>query len=351
MIDRPKVAYFPPGTTKATILNYNGKSLDKYLIRFKTKESMLDNTYTADAEFTRDAYKYLNHETVLKVLMDYGHEYFKISAFNVEKNYIRCVCRQVTYQDSLKLFLEDVRPTEKTSLDFMTYLQNNALGSKKDITFTSSGIGGNYTAYYIRKNLHEAFTNSENGILNLMTCEMRRRGYIIHIDSVIGKTTGIVIRDKKNLVKLVGTSTNDGLYTKIKGRAEGLEGNWKTSKYINDYKDIYHYVYYFSDIKLKSDTNTDGYTTAEEAIAEIDRRVQLKFDQEAVDLPDEKYTINFQQLSTKDMVEVGDKIKCVSEQLDSIITMRVVEREYDVCKQSIENITVCTKPKEYSNWR
>ena len=76
-----KVAYFPSYTEKNKVLGSNGKSLDKYCIKCEPDEDLSSGNYILDATFLIEdnLQDLLQEEVILKVLVDYGNEVFRIS--------------------------------------------------------------------------------------------------------------------------------------------------------------------------------------------------------------------------------------------------------------------------------
>lgn len=128
-----KVAYFPPSTPKDIVLGRNGKSLDKYCVKCTTEEDLSTGNYIIDLTFRIDdnIQDVLQEEAILKVLMDYGNEVFRISKVTVGTRYIDVVARQITIADSLTLWLEDVRPTNLNGQGAVSWLLDNAEGKKE----------------------------------------------------------------------------------------------------------------------------------------------------------------------------------------------------------------------------
>ena len=293
-----KIAYFPSNTAKATVLTYNGKTLDNYCVSCTTEEDF--SSYTLDARFIikDDITDLLVEEAILKVQEDYGKEIFRISKVTVGTKYIDVVARQITISDTITLFLDDVRPTEKNGLSALTYIISNSYGKhKNDITVTSN-ITKQDTAYYIKKNVYEAIQSTdENAFLTRWGGEIQRRAYNIKIDDKIGSERGFTIREGKNLTGFEGSSNIDNLVTRARGQGyNGILGNWIESPLIGDYENIYSNVIKYEDVKVKDENSDEGYDTLEEAQAELDRRIGLEFSDSNIDKIQATYNINFVQL-------------------------------------------------------
>ena len=118
---------------------------------------------------------------------------------------------------------------------------------------------------------------------------------------------------------------------------------------INKYRDVYTKVIEYSDVKVKTSTDEEGFDTEEEAIKELDRLVKNEFENNNIDVLKATYTINFAQLENyeeyKEYVQaeriyLGDTIKVHVPSLNINIKVRAKEKIYDVLAQKTEEITL-----------
>ena len=346
-----KIAYFPSNTAKATVLTYNGKTLDNYCVSCTTEEDF--SSYTLDARFLikDNITDLLVEEAILKVQLDYGKEIFRISKVTVGTKYIDVVARQITISDTITLFLDDVRPTEKNGLSALTYIISNSYGKhKNDITVTSN-ITKQDTAYYIKKNVYEAIQSTdENAFLTRWGGEIQRRAYNIKIDDKIGSERGFTIREGKNLTGFEGSSNIDNLVTRARGQGyNGILGNWIESPLIGDYENIYSNVIKYEDVKVKDENSDEGYDTLEEAQAELDRRIGLEFSDSNIDKIQATYNINFVQLQNTKEYEnykvaetcyLGDTVRVYIPRIKQDIFVRAISKKYNVMLQKTMEITL-----------
>lgn len=346
-----KIAYFPSNTAKATVLTYNGKTLDNYCVSCTTEEDF--SSYTLDARFLikDNITDLLVEEAILKVQLDYGKEIFRISKVTVGTKYIDVVARQITISDTITLFLDDVRPTEKNGLSALTYIISNSYGKhKNDITVTSN-ITKQDTAYYIKKNVYEAIQSTdENAFLTRWGGEIQRRAYNIRIDDKIGSERGFTIREGKNLTGFEGSSNIDNLVTRARGQGyNGILGNWIESPLIGDYENIYSNVIKYEDVKVKDENSDEGYDTLEEAQAELDRRIGLEFSDSNIDKIQATYNINFVQLQNTKEYEnykvaetcyLGDTVRVYIPRIKQDIFVRAISKKYNVMLQKTMEITL-----------
>lgn len=343
-----KVAYFPSETSKDKVLGSNGKSLDGYCIKCTTEEDLSNGNYIADLTFLieDDTQDILQEEVILKVLLDYGYEIFRISKITVGTRYIDVVARQITIADSLTLWLEDVRPTNMSGQGATSWLLDNSVG-KKEIQIISD-IDSISTAYYQRMSLYKALHDSDNSFLERWGGEIQRRGYIVYINKMIGIDRGFTIREGKNLTGFECSSNIDSIITRAIGQGyNGIVGNYIDSPLINNYNRIYTEVIKYEDVKVKDENDEEGYDTLEQAQAELDRRIKKEYDQNGIDKIKASYTINFVQLEkteeykkyvVAERVYLGDTIRVYVPRIGTDIKVRAMIKKYDVLAQKINEI-------------
>lgn len=343
-----KVAYFPSDTSKEKVLGSNGKSLDKYCIKCIPDEDSSTGNYICDLTFLIDdnLQDLLQEEVILKVLMDYGNEIFRISKVIVGTRYIEVVARQITIADSLTLWLEDVRPTNLNGQGAVSWMLDNSEGNK-EIQIVSD-IDTIATAYYQRMSLYKALHDNSNSFINRWGGEILRRGYIIYINKHIGIDRGFTIREGKNLTGFECSSNIDNLVTRARGQGfNGILGNYIDSPIIGSYNRIYTTVIKYEDVKVKGENNEEGYDTLELAQAELDRRINEEYSQNGIDKIKASYTIKFVQLEKTEeyknyiiaeRVYLGDTIRVYIPKLKTDIKVRAMAKKYDVLAQKTKEI-------------
>lgn len=343
-----KVAYFPSDTEKNKVLGSNGKSLDKYCIKCDPEEDLSTGNYICDLTFLVDdnIQDILQEEVILKILMDYGNEIFRISKVTVGTRYIYVVARQITIADSLTLWLEDVRPTNLNGQGAATWLLDNAEG-KKEIQIVSD-IDTVATAYYQRMSLYKALHDNDNSFINRWGGEVQRRGYTIYINKRIGIDRGFTIREGKNLTGFESTSNIDNLVTRAIGQGyNGILGNYIDSPLIDSYSRIYTSLIKYDDIKVKDEYSEEGFDTLEEAQAELDKRIEEEFSKNDIDKIKASYTINFVQLEKTEEYKnyiiaerlfIGDDCRVYIPKLNVDVKVRALSKKYDVLAQKTKEI-------------
>ena len=343
-----KVAYFPSNTSKDKVLGGNGKSLDRYCTKCETEEDLSTGNYIVDLKFliTDNIQDLLQEEAILKVLVDYGNEIFRISKVTVGTRYIDVVARQITIADSLTLWLEDVRPTNLNGQAAVSWMLDKAEG-KREIQIISD-IDTINTAYYQRMSLYKALHDNDNSFINRWGGEVQRRGYTIYINKRIGIDRGFTIREGKNLTGFECSSNIDNLVTRARGQGyNGILGNYIDSPLIGSYNRIYTSVIKYDDVKVKGENDEEGYDTLELAQAELDRRINEEFSVNGIDKLKASYTINFVQLEKTEEYKnyviaerlfIGDDSRVYIPKLNVDIKVRAMTKKYDVLAQKTKEI-------------
>lgn len=343
-----KVAYFPADTEKNKVLGSNGKSLDRYCIKCVPDEDSSTGNYIVDLTFLIDdsIQDLLQEEAILKVLLDYGNEIFRISKVTVGTRYIDVVARQITIADSLTLWLEDVRPTNLNGQAAVSWMLDKAEG-KKEIQIISD-IDVVNTAYYQRMSLYKALHDNDNSFMKRWGGEVQRRGYTIYINKRIGADRGFTIREGKNLTGFECSSNIDNLVTRARGQGfNGILGNYIDSPLIGSYNRIYTSVIKYEDVKVKDEYNDEGYDTLEQAQSELDRRINEEFSKNDIDKIKASYNINFVQLEKTEEYKnyivaerlfTGDDCRVYIPKLNVDIKVRAMTKKYDVLAQKTKEI-------------
>lgn len=343
-----KVAYFPSDTSKDKVLGSNGKSLDRYCIKCESEEDLSTGNYICDLTFLIDdnIQDLLQEEVILKVLLDYGNEIFRISKVTVGTRYIDVVARQITISDSLTLWVEDVRPTNLNGQAAVTWMLDKSEG-KKEIRIISD-IDTIATAYYQRMSLYKALHDNDNSFLNSWGGEVQRRAYDIYINKRIGIDRGFTIREGKNLTGFECSSNIDNLVTRARGQGyNGILGNYIDSPLIGSYNRTYTSVIKYDDVKVKDEYSEEGYDTLEQAQSELDRRISEEFSKNDIDKIKASYIINFVQLEKTEEYKnyivaerlfIGDDCRVYIPKLNVDIKVRALSKKYDVLAQKTKEI-------------
>lgn len=353
-----KISHFPKGTPKDTVLTKTRTVLDNICRSCKVEEDITSGNYTLDAEFLVDSgglWNELVEESILKVQLDYGTEIFVIKKVKKQSRYITVAAVQMTIHACNTLWLEDVRPTNTNGQGALSHMLTNAVGKKKEIVLQSN-IPIINTAYYQRKRLQEALFSADNSFIERWGGEVLRRGYTLSINDRIGMDRKVVIRRGKNLTGVEGTTDLDQLCTMAKG--VGFDGitheGYVMSPLAEQYDQYYPREFKYDDVKVKTENDTEGYDTLEEAQAELIRRVNLEYSKNHVDELRAEYNLSFIPLSmteeykhlASEVIYLGDTVKIQETLLGIDLKVRVISRKFDVMKQKPLSMTLSNIPIE-----
>ena len=351
-----KICIFNKNTPKETVILSNGDAiLDNICTSCKVTEN-LDGTYGLDAEFIIDdngLWEYLQEEAILKIKVDYGDEYFRITKPRKTRNRIIIYAIQVTIYETIHLWLNDVRPTGLNGTAAINWILDGAVGVKELEVY--SNISASNTAYYEDMNMYKAIHDCDQSFLNRWGGEIQRRGYLLRILDKVGKDRGVQIRSCKNLKGFEANTDVDSITTRIKPKGyDGITINgFIDSPILNNYARAYTKEFTYSDVKVKSsESETEGFNTLEEAQAELKRLAQLEYTENNVDIISADYTIDFVDLSQTEeyknyikaeKVYIGDEVSVFESKLNINVVVRAIERKYNVLTQKVEEIRLSNK--------
>ena len=353
-----KISHFPKRTPKDTVLTKTRTVLDNICRSCTVEEDITSGNYVLDAEFLVDSgglWNELVEESILKCQLDYGTEIFVIKKVKKQSRYITVAAVQMTIHACNTLWLEDVRPTNTNGQGALSHMLTNAIGKKKEIVLQSN-ISTINTAYYQRKRLQEALFSADNSFIDRWGGEVLRRGYTLSINDRIGMDRKVVIRRGKNLTGFEGTTDLDQLCTMAKG--VGFDGitheGYIMSPLADQYDQYYPREFKYSDVKVKSENDTEGFDTLEEAQAELIRKVKLEYSKNHVDELRAEYNLSFIPLSmteeykhlASETIYLGDTVKIQETLLGIDLKVRVISRKYDVMKQKPLSMTLSNIPIE-----
>lgn len=369
-----KICIYNKYTPKSVVVRGNGDYiLDGICSSCTTNET--ETAYELDATFIIDdngLYKNIEEESILKVKLDYGYEYFRIAKVIKNTYDIDVFARQITISESLDLWLTDVRPTNMNGQGALTHLLDGAEGVKEIELY--SNIQNTNTMYCQNMSLYEAIHGKDNSFLNRWGGEILRRGYKLYINDRIGSDRGVEIRSRKNLTGFEAETDIDDICTRIK--PTGKDGitidGYVESPLIDNYSRVKTKVIKYDDVSVKKEEEPEepieppveetyseeeippteedtGFDTLEEAQAELIRRAELEFSEGNLDKLRAEYRINFIDLSTTEeykeytqaeRVFIGDTVSVYEENNNIKLLVRAIQRKYDVLDGSITEIVL-----------
>lgn len=350
-----KICVFNKDTLKSTVILSNGDAiLDNICTSCQITEN-LDGTYELDAEFRVDEeglWKNLEEEAILKVKIDYGDEYFRITQPYKKRNRITVYAIQVTIYEEMHLWLNDVRPTDLNGAAAINWILDGATGVKELEVY--SNISASNTAYYEDMNMYQALHDCDQSFQNRWGGEIQRRGYMLKILDAVGEDRGVQVRSNKNLTGFECKTNTESIVTRIKPKGyDGITADYVDSPIINKYPRVKTKEFNYSNVKVKSsEDDEEGFSTLEEAQAELKRLAELEFTENKIDIISADYTINFVDLSKTEeyksyikaeRVYIGDIVSVYEEKLDINVSVRAIERIYDVLAQKVKEIKLSNK--------
>lgn len=328
-------------TPRDTVLASEGEYIiDRLITRDKIREG-LDGTFEYEATIAvvenepSEIYDLLTKGSIIKVADEYEDEIFRIASIKKNRKYIEVYARQITIEETLTLWLNDVRPENQNGQGALNWIYDNAKGTKE--IFVSSDIETINTAYYVDKNMYEAITADDNAFLQRWGGEIKRHLYNLSINRRVGQDNGVEIASRKNIVGF-DVSENETVITGIKAKGfDGIGDNIIYSPLRNKYPRTYIKEIKYDDVRLKSDDYPQGFETLAEAQAELNRRAEREYSENHVDEIQAEYNIDFINLAQteeyKDIqatqqVGIGDTVKVRIYTFDIDINVRCISREY-----------------------
>lgn len=357
-----KISVFDKLATRDIVENTNGIVLDSILITTDTDEDLEKDSYTLTAEFSTldNLYKVIMEKSIIKVKLDYGYDYFVVKNIDYDEfeKTIEVICRHITEEAMLGLWIDNVAPTNLTGKDAIQWVYDRAIGTK-EIEFISD-ITETMSADYVRMNMQEMLYNTTNGLLTKkVTGEVLRRGYTVYINKKVKFENGIEVRKGKNLTGFTGQEDCSNIVTRVNPISYNapVTDVYVTSPLANSYKSIITKEIKYDNVRLASDVqetdeNKESYTICSNEDSLREKLIELatkEFTENEIDKAQCEYDISFEDLSTteeyKDYailenVGTGEVVKVIVDTLGYDINARVIKRKYDVCKQKITSCTL-----------
>lgn len=287
--------------------------------------------------------------SILKVKDEYDeYEIFRITNININTNNSTTTVygRQITLEDSLRLWINSSKPTNMTGASALEKLYTDSEGRIKELT-TYSNINTTDTVFIVRKNLNEAIFDNDVSFLERWGGEVERRGYNLSILKERGSDKGVVFRRGKNYTGIEEDVNQDKLVTRIIPIAfDGitLPEIYIDSPKINNYYNIFPQEIKFEEVKYKNspnNSNKEGFDTLEEVYAELRKQASEYFTNNKCDelrgvynikVVDVSSTEEYKELSIFEKTWIGDTVTIIDEKLNLNIKARVTKRKFDVIK-------------------
>lgn len=319
-------------------------------------EAKLNGTWTLTTAYPRldndEVFNEIKADAVIKA-DTWLNEAQLFRIYNIDKtdDDVTAYARPVFFDAKNETMLLDVRPTNCTG---QVALDKMCAGTRYS---GESDIKDIATAYYVRKNLIEAISSSdENSFLNRWKGEILYDNYKVIINKAAGQDRGASVRFGKNMTAVEQDISYDDIATRIIPVAYNgymLDGQspWVDSGNINKYATVHTKVIEYSDIKLAEDTTSSsetGYANILMLREALKKRCKEEFDA-GIDLPAITYRVDLVELSqyeeykdVKDLEKIflGDTVLCENDNLNISTKAKAIKITYDCINQCNTNVTL-----------
>lgn len=274
--------------------------------------------------------EYLVVDNIIKVPYDSSYQLFRIKEVEPDLTKINIQAKHIFY-DLTENFLIDCRPTNKSGVNALNYILNNAMFEHK-FTCTGDLIPDN-TAYYQNKNIVEAILGSDNCLVNRWGGEIERNNFNIIYHKQRGEDKNVYIKYGKNIKAIKIHIDFTSVVTRIVPVGSDelmLPEIYVDSPIVKTYRNPIVKKVEFGDIGVDDDT------TEEEAYEKLKEACNEQFDS-GLDKPTISVSVDWLELSKMDeykekysnfeSVRLGDTVTVQA--LGYEYKIRVIEVEYD----------------------
>lgn len=300
---------------------------------FKTSPKIKENlngSFELNFEYSKNGQNvdYIVVDNIIKAPYDGSEQLFRIKTIKPSFKKIIVYATHIFY-DLEENFLTDVRPTNKSGVNAIKYLLDNAM-FPTNFTVTGDSIPDN-TAFYIRKNIVEAILGTDNCIVNRFGGEIERDNFNIILHKKRGKDRGVLIKEGKNIKEIELNIDFSTIVTRIipQGSEELLLPElYVDSSLINTYRNPIVKKIEFSDIGI------DDETTQEQACEKLREAANKQF-ANGIDKPSINVKIDWLELSKS--IEYREKYSNLEHvRLGDTVTVQALGYEYKIRIISVE---------------
>ena len=278
---------------------------------------------------------------------------FRIRTVNKDNqsNVISILAKHIWFDLEFNNWLEDVAPTDKVGHLALKWLLDH---SKEGNIFTITGdCTKTESARYVRMNPIEAIYNAENNLLTRFGGELEINNFNITLHKKRGLSTGVEIREKKNLSAAKYNVDMSSIATRIMpvgGDGLLLPEKYIDSPIINNYPAPFYYTFDV-DVSVDEDagiTEAICYQKMREAVQELyDAGIDKPTVTVSVDFVELQKTEEYKQFSSLETAHLGDTCKVYIPGLNLNLTVRIVKITKDVLNNKITNIELGTPTIDY----
>lgn len=315
---------------------------------------VLNGMYNLEFDYVKDGWlsEYLVEGNIIKA----NKQLFRIRNIkkDIKDSKITILAKHIWFDMEKNNWLLDVAPTNKvghTALEWI--LARTEMPNRFKISGDCTKIS---SARYVQMNPIEAIYNADNALLNRFGGELEIDNFNITLHRQRGKTTGIEIRQKKNLTGASYEIDLSSLATRLIPVGKNgllLPETFVDSPLINNY---YAPFYYKFNVDVGVDENNN--VTEDDCYREMRKAAQNLLDS-GIDKPNVSIKIDFVELSkTKEYTKysnletanLGDSCRVHISDLNLDLTARIVKTVYDCAKKRIIKLELGTpKPNYVSN--
>lgn len=275
--------------------------------------------------------EYLIVDNIIKAPYDNTYQLFRIKKVKPSLTKINVYAAHIFY-DLSENFLTDVAPTQKSGVNAISWLLENAMFPTK-FKVTGDVISDN-SARYVRKNIVDAILGADNCIVKRWGGEIERNNFNIIYHKERGKDRGVYIKQGKNIKEIEIAIDFTTVFTRVipQGANELLLPElYVDSPLIKTYRNPIITKYEFNDIAV------DETTTEEQAYEKLREASKKLFSDDGIDKPTISVKVNWLELSKMDeykerysnfeYVRLGDTVTVQA--LGYEYKIRVITVEYD----------------------
>lgn len=286
-----------------------------------------------------------------------GDQLYRVYEVTPAMDFVTTKAEPIFMQAAQDVFLLDVRPTNRTCQQALTYMINNQMSAGSYTYSGTSNITSTNTAYFVRKNLIEAIQgDGENTVLKRWGGEIYYDNFNISIRTQQGADRGVRVSFGVNMASCRQTVNTSEVITRIV--PVGFNGYMIPAVYvdsplISNYPFVRTKVINYPDIKLTSDLLMDeeaeSYDTLAELQAALEDRANREFIEGKVDLPKVTYDVQianiqkapeYQSFTGLLDVRLGDTVHCFNQRLGITTDARAVEIYWDCCTETVSRVVL-----------
>lgn len=258
---------------------------------------------------------------------------------NIINKDIQVLAKHIWFDLELNNMLIDVAPTNKLGHTALQWILDHA---ENQTNFVVTGDCTKYgSARYVRKDPIDAVYNADNALLKKFGGEIELNNYNITLHNRRGLSTGLEIRQKKNVSGATYSVDLSSLATRI--LPVGNDGITLPEKYVDSQLINNYYAPFYYILNVDVGVDEDNNVTLNDCY-NIMRQAAQDFLDTGVDIPKVSISIDFVELakteeyrnySNLETAHLGDSCKVKIPDLNVDVETRIVKTVYNVAKKRI----------------